>query len=47
MYSIPINMLESYSDDNVKLALKHASLTTRFHPVWFTYLRSFDIFFYF
>jgi len=26
-YSVPINMLERYSDDNVKLALKHASLT--------------------
>ena len=26
-YSVPINMLERYLDDNVKLALKHASLT--------------------
>ena len=26
-YSVPINMLERYSDDNVTLARKHASLT--------------------
>jgi hypothetical protein len=26
-YSVPINMLEKYSDDNVSLARKHASLT--------------------